>query len=130
MLERQVSLVGMHRGAHRLTTHRVNQALHTQPAGEVARYRCEIKTGERNGPVTSVKSVVPDDHLVVMSEDGQIMRIRAADVSEVGRNTMGVTVMDIDDEDAVASVDVLPASDDEDEATDADEDEATDADEE
>ncbi|WP_440006336.1 DNA gyrase subunit A [Halomicrococcus sp. SG-WS-1] len=73
----------------------------------------DIKTGDRNGPVTSVKSVAPDDHLVVMSENGQIMRIRAADISRVGRNTMGVTVMEIDDEDAVASVDVLPTPDDE-----------------
>ncbi|RBI64425.1 DNA gyrase subunit A [halophilic archaeon] len=73
----------------------------------------DIKTGDRNGPVTSVKSVAPDDHLVVMSENGQIMRIRAADISRVGRNTMGVTVMEIDDGDAVASVDVLPTPDDE-----------------
>ncbi|MFC7115227.1 DNA gyrase subunit A [Natronoarchaeum sp. GCM10025703] len=71
----------------------------------------DIKTGERNGPVTTVKSVSPDDHLVLMSERGQIMRIPAADISEVGRNTMGVTVMEVDDDDAVASVDVLPSSD-------------------
>jgi DNA gyrase subunit A len=71
----------------------------------------DIKTGERNGPVTTVKSVSPGDHLVLMSERGQIMRIPAADISQVGRNTMGVTVMDVDDDDAVATVDVLPSSD-------------------
>ncbi|WP_327052085.1 DNA gyrase subunit A [Halomicrococcus gelatinilyticus] len=81
----------------------------------------DIKTGDRNGPVTSVKSVAADDHLVVMSEDGQIMRIRAGDVSEVGRNTMGVKVMEIEGGDAVASVDVLPTPDAEDEADAADE---------
>ncbi len=69
----------------------------------------DIKTGERNGPVTEIKTVIDDDHLVLMSERGQIMRIRAADISEVGRNTMGVTVMDVDDDDRVASVDVVPA---------------------
>jgi DNA gyrase subunit A len=68
----------------------------------------DIKTGDRNGRVTSVKAVDPDDHLVIMSEDGQIMRIRAADISEVGRNTMGVKVMEVEADDAVASVDVLP----------------------
>ena len=71
----------------------------------------DIKTGDRNGPVTSVKSVATDDHLVVMSEDGQIMRIRAEDISEVGRNTMGVKVMEMEAGDAVASVDVLPTPD-------------------
>jgi DNA gyrase subunit A len=80
----------------------------------------DIKTGERNGHVTTVKSVSEDDHLLAMSERGQIMRTRAADVSEVGRNTMGVTVMDVEAGDAVASVDVLPA--DAQEAQDADED--------
>ncbi|WP_227373609.1 DNA gyrase subunit A [Haladaptatus halobius] len=70
----------------------------------------DIKTGERNGPVTSVKNVTEDDHLVLMSERGQIMRIRAEDISEVGRNTMGVTVMDVATDDRVASVDVIPSS--------------------
>jgi len=70
----------------------------------------DIKTGERNGPVATVKSVAEDDGLVLMSENGQIMVTRAADVSTVGRNTMGVTVMDVEAGDAVASVDVLPAA--------------------
>ncbi|NHN58379.1 MULTISPECIES: DNA gyrase subunit A [Halorussus] len=71
----------------------------------------DIKTGDRNGPVTSVKAVGPDDELVIMSEGGQIMRIRAADISEVGRNTMGVTVMEVEAPDTVASVDVIPGRD-------------------
>jgi DNA gyrase subunit A len=69
----------------------------------------DIKTDERNGPVSTVKAVRPDDHLVIMSEAGQIMRIRAGDVSEVGRNTKGVIVMRLEPEDRVASVDVVPA---------------------
>ncbi len=85
----------------------------------------DIKTGDRNGPVTEVKTVIDDDHLVMMSERGQIMRIRAADISEVGRNTMGVTVMDVNEDDRVASVDVIPA-----EAAEATPDDAETADEE
>ena len=87
----------------------------------LSEYRCQsrygkglidIKTGERNGPVTTVKSVSVADHLVLMSERGQIMRIPADEISEVGRNTMGVTVMEVEADDAVASVDVLPSADD------------------
>ncbi|ELY54314.1 DNA gyrase subunit A [Natronococcus amylolyticus DSM 10524] len=70
----------------------------------------DIKTDGRNGHVTTVKAVDADDHLVMMSERGQIVRTRVDEVSTVGRNTMGVTVMDVDDGDAVASVDVLPAA--------------------
>lgn len=72
----------------------------------------DIKTGERNGPVAAIESVDETDDLVVMSDDAQIMRIRAADVSTVGRNTKGVVVMELDEADRVASVDVVPASDD------------------
>ncbi len=71
----------------------------------------DIKTDGRNGPVTEVKAVSDDDGLVIMSERGQIMRTRASEVSRVGRNTMGVIVMDVEAGDAVSSVDVLPGSD-------------------
>jgi len=70
----------------------------------------DIKTGERNGPVTAVKAVDTDDQLVMMSERGQIVRTRVDEISTVGRNTMGVIVMEVEDGDAVASVDVIPAS--------------------
>ncbi|MDS0474731.1 DNA gyrase subunit A [Natrinema sp. 1APR25-10V2] len=70
----------------------------------------DIKTGERNGPVTAVKAVAADDQLVLMSERGQIVRTRVDEISTVGRNTMGVIVMEVEGEDAVASVDVIPAA--------------------
>ena len=70
----------------------------------------DIKTDERNGRVSTAKAVTDDDHLVIMSGQGQIMRIRAGDISEVGRNTKGVTIMELDDGDAVASVTVVPAT--------------------
>ncbi|WP_226021405.1 DNA gyrase subunit A [Halomicrobium salinisoli] len=75
----------------------------------------DIKTDDRNGPVATAKAVTEEDHLVIMSEDGQIMRIRAGDVSEVGRNTKGVTIMELDGDDKVASVSVIPAESDDEE---------------
>ncbi|WP_424019032.1 DNA gyrase subunit A [Halorientalis pallida] len=73
----------------------------------------DIKTDGRNGPVTDVKAVEEADHLIIMSESGQIMRIRAADISTVGRNTKGVTIMELEGQDRVASVTVVPDPDDE-----------------
>ncbi|MFC4542339.1 DNA gyrase subunit A [Halosolutus amylolyticus] len=70
----------------------------------------DIKTGDRNGPVTAVKAVSDDDQLVMMSERGQIVRTRVDEISTVGRNTMGVIVMDVEEGDAVASVDEIPAA--------------------
>jgi len=82
----------------------------------------DIKTNERNGRVRSVKAVADDDDLVVMSDRGQIMVTHASDVSLVGRNTMGVTIMDVEAGDRVASVDVLPAATGAADAVDADDD--------
>jgi DNA gyrase subunit A len=70
----------------------------------------DIKTNARNGRVRSLDTVGPGDHVVVMSEQGQIMRAPVDDVSTVGRNTMGVIVMELDADDAVASVAVVPAA--------------------
>ncbi|MFC6835600.1 DNA gyrase subunit A [Halomarina ordinaria] len=66
----------------------------------------DIKTNARNGHVVALKTVREDDDLVIMSEGGQIMRTHASEVSEQGRNTQGVRVMRLDDDDWVASVDV------------------------
>ncbi|MFY4812142.1 DNA gyrase subunit A [Haloarcula sp. AONF1] len=69
----------------------------------------DIKTDDRNGRVSTAKAVTDEDHLVIMSEQGQIMRIRAGDVSQVGRNTKGVTIMRLEEDDRVATVTVVPA---------------------
>ncbi|MEF8825877.1 MAG: DNA gyrase subunit A [Halapricum sp.] len=69
----------------------------------------DIKTDDRNGPVVDVKAVREDDHIVAMSERGQIMRCPVADISTVGRNTKGVVIMRVEEDDSVACVDVLPA---------------------
>ncbi|WP_299333861.1 DNA gyrase subunit A [Haloplanus sp.] len=69
----------------------------------------DIKTVDRNGPTCAIDAVGPGDHLVVMSESGQILRTPVENVSTVGRNTMGVIVMNLDGDDSVASVAVVPA---------------------
>jgi DNA gyrase subunit A len=66
----------------------------------------DIKTDDRNGRVSTVKAVENEDHIVVMSESGQIMRCPVEEISTVGRNTKGVVVMELDDDDQVASVTV------------------------
>ncbi|WP_049987414.1 DNA gyrase subunit A [Halobellus rufus] len=81
----------------------------------------DIKTNERNGHVCELETVGPDDHLFVMSGDGQILRTPVEDLSTVGRNTMGVIVMDLDAGDSVTSVDVHSAGADAETAANADE---------
>ena len=68
----------------------------------------DIKTGDRNGPVVAIEAVTYGDHLLAMSGDGQIMRTRVEEISTVSRNTMGVIVMNLEADDRVASVDIVP----------------------
>jgi DNA gyrase subunit A len=68
----------------------------------------DIKTNDRNGQVCAMETVGPGDHLIVMSETGQIMRTPVEGISIVGRNTMGVIVMELDTGDQVACLDVIP----------------------
>ncbi|TKX82414.1 DNA gyrase subunit A [Halorubrum sp. SD626R] len=68
----------------------------------------DIKTGDRNGEAVAIEAVTHGDHLVAMSDDGQIMRTRVEEVSTVSRNTKGVIVMNLEPDDAVASVDIVP----------------------
>ncbi|WP_380676405.1 DNA gyrase subunit A [Salinigranum sp. GCM10025319] len=70
----------------------------------------DIKTDDRNGPVCRIETVGSGDHVVVMTEGGQIIRTPVDDISVIGRNTKGVRVMDIADGDAVGSVAVVPAA--------------------
>ena len=67
----------------------------------------DIDTGDRNGPVAALRTVAPSDHLVLYSASGQIMRTPAAEISTRGRNTMGVTVMELETGDAVADIGVV-----------------------
>ena len=70
----------------------------------------DIKTGDRNGEAVAIEAVAYGDHLLAMSADGQIMRTRVEEISTVSRNTMGVIVMNLDPDDEVASVDIVPES--------------------
>ncbi len=67
----------------------------------------DIDTGDRNGPVVDIRTVTGTEHVVLYSADGQIVRTPAAEISTVGRNTMGVTVMDVASDDFVTAFDII-----------------------
>ncbi|UCE34807.1 MAG: DNA gyrase subunit A [Deltaproteobacteria bacterium] len=63
-----------------------------------------IKTSERNGPVVSAIQVTNDDELIILSGEGKIIRIRAADISVIGRHTQGVKLINLEAPEKVVSV--------------------------
>ncbi len=69
----------------------------------------DIKTTKRNGVVIGIVPVTDDDELLMMTVRGKIQRIAAKDISVIGRNTQGVRIMSLDENDKVtAIVRVLP----------------------
>ena len=64
----------------------------------------DIKTSPRNGPVVGQRVVTGDDDVMLISQTGKLIRIPTAGVKEQGRNTQGVKVIDLGDEDRVVAV--------------------------
>ena len=68
----------------------------------------DIKTTDRNGSVIGIKQVNDDDELLLMTSRGKIQRIKCGDVSIIGRNTQGVRIMGLDDDDTLAVIARVP----------------------
>ncbi len=68
----------------------------------------DIKTTKRNGPVIDVLSVSDQDEVLMVTAKGKIQRIRAGDISQVGRNTQGVRVIRLDAGDQLVSTARIP----------------------
>ncbi|MCL4206413.1 MAG: DNA gyrase subunit A [Pirellulaceae bacterium] len=68
----------------------------------------DIKTTKRNGKVVSIARVDDDDELLMMTARGKIQRIKAAEISIIGRNTQGVRIMSLDEGDTLAAVVRVP----------------------
>jgi len=63
-----------------------------------------IKTSERNGHVVYSYQVSDQDQLMIITERGKIIRLRAADISVIGRNTQGVKLIDLAEGEKVVGV--------------------------
>jgi DNA gyrase subunit A len=63
-----------------------------------------IITNERNGNVVCTAVVKDGDELILVSEKGIVIRMKAEDISIIGRNTQGVRVMKLLDGDKVVGI--------------------------
>ena len=63
-----------------------------------------IQTNERNGRVVGAQMVDEDDEIMLISDQGTLIRMRASDVSVVGRNTMGVTLVNLNEAERLAGL--------------------------
>ena len=63
--------------------------------------------------------VYDDDELLLISQQGKILRMAAQDVRTIGRATQGVRLIDIDPEDRVVSVARLAEKEEEDKGSES-----------
>lgn len=60
-----------------------------------------IKITPRNGPVVNVFPATEQDNLVIITDQGKLIRIMASEIKLVGRSAMGVKVIDVGDQERV-----------------------------
>ncbi len=71
-----------------------------------------IKTAnitEKNGPLSGVTVIDGSQDIMVITDDGIMIRFKTKDVSQTGRSTLGVRLIKVNDNNKVASLAVVPA---------------------
>ena len=63
-----------------------------------------IQTSERNGPVVGAVLVQEEDEIMLISSAGALVRTRVAGISRLGRNTQGVKLISLGDEERLAGI--------------------------
>lgn len=66
-----------------------------------------MRTTEKTGEVISVRQVTNDDHLMLVTDGGRIIRLRMAELRVIGRNTQGVRLFNVRSDERVASLALL-----------------------
>ena len=69
---------------------------------------------EKNGILSAVKLVVPENDVIIMTNQGMVVRIPINQISELGRVTQGVRVINLKDGQLVAAVSLVSSDDDND----------------
>jgi DNA gyrase subunit A len=66
-----------------------------------------IKQTDRNGDIVQIKPVAETDDLMIITDKGQVMRLKVAEVSLLGRNTQGVRIIRLRENERVVAVEKI-----------------------
>ena len=78
-----------------------------------AEYRVQSRGGKglinlrmtpKTGAVVGIRQVFDDDDIMVMSDQGNLVRLRVADIRRIGRNTQGVRLINLTTEQRLVGV--------------------------
>jgi DNA gyrase subunit A len=63
-----------------------------------------IKTTERNGCVVDIKQVTDENDLMLITDQGKIIRMSVSGFAVIGRNTQGVRLMVTEEQERIVAV--------------------------
>ncbi len=86
-----------------------------RPQGRFGKGVRTLKRNQRTGPVIAVRCVRYDDDIMLISKNGvmliskngKVLQAELTDIRETGRNTQGVTLMNLEDGDEVAGIAIV-----------------------
>jgi DNA gyrase subunit A len=85
---------------------------------EVDDYRLQSRAGkgikagifnEKTGPLVNLKQVKPEQDVMLISDNGTIIRTRAREISKISRDTQGVRIMKVQGNSKVVCVAIAQA---------------------
>jgi len=81
-----------------------------------------IKAGifnEQTGNLVNLKQVTENDDIMLITDDGQIIRIKASEINVIGRNTKGVKIMKMKNNRKIIAVAITPSEEEEQQLADS-----------
>jgi DNA gyrase subunit A len=72
-----------------------------------------IQSSERNGKLVAAVLVDPTDHVMLIADNGVLIRTPVSDIRELGRSTQGVTLINLDDGAKLSSIEKIVEADEE-----------------
>ena len=73
-----------------------------------------IRTTDKTGEVVGVREVTDEDHLMLITDSGRVIRLRMRELRTIGRNTQGVRLFDVDPQERVVGLALLAEDEEED----------------
>ncbi len=68
-----------------------------------------IQTSERNGALVGAVQLLDDQEIMLISDQGTLVRTRAAEIARVGRNTQGVTLIRLRNGEQLVGIEAVTA---------------------
>jgi DNA gyrase subunit A len=76
-----------------------------------------MKLTDKNGDIVQIKRVSENEDLVIITDKGQVIRTKISGISLIGRNTQGVRLINLNEDEKVVGVENFAHSDEDESAS-------------